>query len=295
MKTNMKFSPFRAPDDRDAFADPIKALSETENADEAVADEAVAPPVEISRRSTQHADFNTLFAQWKQSGDPQLRERLILSQRNLVTYLARRFADRGEQFEDVMQIGMVGLINALDAFDPSRGLQFSTFAIPTISGEIRRYFRDKIWGVRVPRRMQEHYVLVQNCVESLTQKFARSPTYAEIALTLQIEVEEVVEILELGHALDPQSLDEHVFGAGDETLADTIGGLDPDLQAYEQHAALQMALSRLTEHERRILELVYFEGFSQTDVARLQGVSQMHVSRLLRRALTQLRHLLEEI
>ncbi len=241
------------------------------------------------------SDFETLFVEWKQSGDPVLRERLILSQRNLVTYLARRFLDRGELSEDVMQIGMVGLINALDGFDPSRGLKFSTFAIPTISGEIRRYFRDRMWGMRVPRRMQELYVVIQNRAEELTQKLDRSPTYAEIAFSLQIEVEEVVEVLELGHALDPLSLDDPVFGDEGSNLADTIGGLDPDLQASEEHAALQMALARLTENERRVLEMAYFQGFSQADIARRLGVSQMHISRLLRRALGQLRHLLEDI
>lgn len=247
------------------------------------------------RGAVSASEFETLFVQWKQSGDPVLRERLILSQRNLVTYLARRFLDRGELSEDVMQIGMVGLINALDAFDPSRGLKFSTFAIPTISGEIRRYFRDKMWGMRVPRRMQELYVVIQNRAEELTQKLDRSPTYAEIAFSLQIEVEEVVEVLELGHALDPQSLDDPVFGEEGSNLADTIGGLDPDLQASEEHAALQMALARLTENERRVLEMAYFQGFSQADIARRLGVSQMHISRLLRRALGQLRHLLEDI
>lgn len=246
------------------------------------------------KRGDTYADFDVLFGQWKQTGDPQLRDRLILSQRNLVSYLARRFMDRGELFEDVMQIGMVGLINALDGFDPARGVKFSTFAIPTISGEIRRYFRDKVWGIRVPRRMQELYAVIQNHVEELTQKLDRSPTYAEIAFSLNIEVEEVVETLEMGNALDPQSLDDHVFGEDGSVVADTIGGLDPDLQAYEEHAALQMAMSRLSEKERKVLELAYFEGFSQADIAKRMGVSQMHISRLLRRALTQLRHLLED-
>jgi RNA polymerase sigma-B factor len=247
------------------------------------------------KRADTYADFEVLFVQWKQTGDPQLRDRLILSQRNLVSYLARRFMDRGELFEDVMQIGMVGLINALDGFDPARGVKFSTFAIPTISGEIRRYFRDKVWGVRVPRRMQELYAVIQNHVEELTQKLDRSPTYAEIAFSLNVEVEEVVETMELGNALDPQSLDDHVFGEEGSVVADTIGGLDPDLEAYEEHAALQMAMSRLTEKERRVLEMAYFDGFSQADIAGRMGVSQMHISRLLRRALTQLRHLLEDV
>ncbi len=240
------------------------------------------------------ANFDALFSQWKASGDPQIRERLILSQRSMVIYLARRFMDRGELFEDVMQIGMVGLINALDGFDASRGIRFSTFAIPSISGEIRRYFRDKVWGIRVPRRMQELYILIQNRLDEMTQKLDRSPTYAEIALELGVEVEEIVETMEMGSALDPQSLDDQLHGEDGTSLADTLGGLDPDLQAYEEHASLQMALARLTEKERRVLEMAYFDGHSQTDIARKLGVSQMHISRLLRRALGELRHLLEE-
>lgn len=240
------------------------------------------------------ANFDALFAQWKASGDPQLRERLILSQRSMVIYLARRFMDRGELFEDVLQIGMVGLINALDGFDNARGIRFSTFAIPSISGEIRRYFRDKVWGMRVPRRMQELYSQIQNRIDALTQKLDRAPTYAEIAVELGVEVEEVVETMEMGSALDPQSLDDPVFGEEGTSIADTVGGLDPDLAAYEEHASLQMALARLTEKERHVLELAYFQGHSQADIARRLGVSQMHISRLLRRALSQLRQLLEE-
>ncbi len=252
-------------------------------------------PAKWDQAKVDAANFDALFAQWKQTDDPRLRDRLILSQRSMVIYLARRFKDRGELFEDVMQIGMVGLINALDGFDASRGIRFSTFAIPSISGEIRRYFRDKVSGMRVPRRMQELYAMIQNRIEEMTQKLDRSPTYAEIAFELQVEVEEVVETMELGYALDPQSLDDHVFGEEGSVLADTIGGLDPDLVAYEEYAALQMALARLTEKERLVLEMAYFQGHSQAEIARRMGVSQMHISRLLRRALTELRHLLEDI
>lgn len=254
------------------------------------ASESVLDPVKADT-----ANFDALFAQWKATGDPALRERLILSQRNMVLYMARRFMDRGELFEDVTQVGMIGLINALDGFDNARGIRFSTFAIPSISGEIRRYFRDKVSGMRVPRRMQELHAQIQSRIEAMTQKLARSPTYAEIAAELEVEVEEIVETMELGYALGPQSLDDHVVGEEGATLSDTIGGLDPDLAAYEEHTSLQTALSRLTEKERRVLEMAYFEGFSQADIARQQGVSQMHISRLIRRALSELRHLLEDV
>ena len=275
----------------------IEVEVEEEEEEEYVAIALPLTPYAAARAEAQ-SEFDRLFAEWKITDDPKIRERLILMHRNLVTYLARRFMDRGELFEDVVQIGLVGLINALDAFEPTRGVKFSTFATPTIAGEIRRYFRDKVSGMRVPRRMQEMYSVIQGRIEELTQKLDRSPTYSEIAFSLQIEVEEVIETLELSNALDPMSLDDAVFGDKDPSptfLADTIGGLDPALESYEEHAALQMALSRLTEKERRVLEMAYFHGHSQAEIARRLGVSQMHISRLLRKALAQLRHLLEDV
>lgn len=243
-----------------------------------------------------HDEFDRLFALWKQSSDPRLRERLILMHRNLVTFLARRFAERGELFEDVMQVGMLGLIYAIDSFDPSRGLRFSTFAIPTISGEIRRYFRDKVAGMRVPRRLQELYVALQGHIEELTQRLDRSPTYSEIAASLQLEVEEVVEALELGAVLDPDSLDGFAFDDEEgTTVADRIGAPDPQIAAIEEYSTLQAALEELEPKKRQVLEMTYFQGHSQADVARRLNVSQMHVSRLLRRALADLRALLDEV
>lgn len=243
-----------------------------------------------------HAEFDQMFALWKQNSDPRLRERLILMHRNLVTFLARRFAERGELLEDVMQVGMLGLIHAIDTFDPARGLKFSTFAIPTVAGEMRRYFRDKVNGMRVPRRLHDLYGVLQGQIEHLTQQLDRSPTYSEIAHSLQIEVEEVVEALELGAVLDPNSFDQHVFDEEEgTTLADQIGAPDPHLHAIEEYSTLQAALEQLDPKMRRVLELTYFEGHSQADVARQMGVSQMYISRLLRRALTELRALLDEV
>ena len=244
-----------------------------------------------------HDEFDHMFALWKQNSDPRLRERLILMHRNLVQFLARRFAERGELLEDVMQVGTLGLIYAIDSFDPSRGVKFSTFAIPTIAGEIRRYFRDKVAGVRVPRRLHELYTSLQSHIEELTQQLDRSPTYAEIAHSLHLDVEEVVEALELGVALDPNSLDQAAFDEEEEgtTLADQIGALDPHLAAIEEYSTLQAALEQLDPKKREVLELTYFQGYSQADVARRLGVSQMHISRLLRRSLADLRALLDEV
>jgi RNA polymerase sigma-B factor len=247
-------------------------------------------------RRDDYTNFERIFAEWKRTGDPKLRERMIFMHRNLVTYLARRFVDRGDLYEDVVQVGMMALINALDNFNLDRGVKFSTFAIPSISGEIRRYFRDKVNGMRIPRRLQELYLMIHPHVEVMTQTLKRAPTYAEIAFDLKIEVEEVVEALELGSALDPSSLDDFMYQDSESgSVADSLGAVDPQLYAYEEHSALQAALEKLTAKERRVLEMAYFEGHSQAEIARRLGVSQMHISRLLRKALSQLRQLLEEV
>ena len=247
-------------------------------------------------RQGDYANFELIFVEWKRSGDPKLRERMIFMHRNLVTYLARRFVERGDLYEDIVQVGMMALINAIDNFSLERGVKFSTFAIPSISGEIRRYFRDKVNGMRVPRRLQELHLAIHPHVEIMTQRLKRAPTYAEIAFELQIEVEEVVEALELGSALEPGSLDDFMYQDSESgSIADSIGAPDPNLTVYEEHSALQAALERLTEKERKVLELAYFEGHSQAEIARQLGVSQMHISRLLRKSLAQLRVLLEEV
>ena len=245
-------------------------------------------------RDEDYTEFERVFVQWKATNDPRLRERLILMNRSMVMFLARRFMDRGELFEDVLQVGMLGLIYALDGYDMDRGVKFSTFAIPTISGEIRRYFRDKVSGMRVPRGLQELHSQLQTRIEELTQQLDRSPTYAEIAFSLKIEVEQVVEAMELGSAIDPLSIDDRFYGEESATIAESIGAPDPQLHAYEEHAALQAALEKLPAQERRVLEMNYFEGHSQAEIARRLNVSQMHISRLLRRSLAQLKELLED-
>ena len=251
-------------------------------------------PVKSDAKEEDYAEFERVFVQWKATSDPRLRERLILMNRSMVMFLARRFMDRGELFEDVMQVGMLGLIYALDGYDPARGVKFSTFAIPTISGEIRRYFRDKVSGMRVPRGLQELHSALQIRIEELTQQLDRSPTYAEIAFSLKIEVEQVVEAMELGSAIDPLSIDDRFYGEESATIAESVGAPDPNLHAYEEHAALQAALEKLPSQERRVLELSFFDGHSQAEIARQMNVSQMHISRLMRRSLAQLKQLLED-
>jgi len=286
-----------------------KGVEETASAGIPLATEPEAPPRSASlfdptemllwrtpSAKFDHDEFDQMFALWKETDDPRLRERLILMHRNMVTFLARRFAERGELLEDVMQVGMLGLIAAIDTYEPERGLKFSTFAIPTVAGEIRRYFRDKVNGMRVPRRLHDLYASLQTQIEKLTQQLDRSPTYSEIAHSLQLEVEEVVEALELGAVLDPNSLDQHALEEEEGiTLADQIGAPDPHIRAIEEYSTLQAALEQLDPKKREVLDLTYFQGHSQADVARKLNVSQMHVSRLLRRALTDLRALLDEV
>jgi RNA polymerase sigma-B factor len=261
-----------------------------EAAEEESATETPAPVV-----AAPEGEFERLFAQWQATGDPQLRDRLILMHRNLVTYLARRFTDRGEMYEDIIQQGLIGLINALDHFDPNRGVRFATFATPTIVGEIRRYFRDKTWSVRVPRRLQELHQVINRKIEALTQELDRSPTYAEIARSLNVEVEQVVEALEMTYAIEPASLDEpSSTEEGSAPISDQIGSNDPNLEKWNDFAELQAALEKLPERQQTVLKLAYFEGYSQAEIARQIKVSPMHVSRLQRRALAQLRELLED-
>lgn len=241
-----------------------------------------------------YAEFEGLFREWRKSGDPRLRDRLILMNRGLVAFLARRFAERGEMSEDLMQQGLIGLINALDSFDPDRGTRFVTFATPTILGEMRRYLRDRTWGVRVPRRLHELNHIINQRVDALTQQLDRSPTYSEIARSLGLELEEVIEALELFNTAEPVSFDEAetAHGENNSPISERLGALDTDLESMNDYAALRTALEQLEPRERQVVELVYFQGHSQLGAAKQLKVSQMNVSRLQRRALERLRELM---
>ena len=238
-------------------------------------------------------EFDLLFAQWRESGDPALREKLIFMHVNLVRFLARRFAERGESQDDLQQQGMIGLIRALDNYDPSREVRFVTFATPTIIGEIRHYFRDKTHSVRVPRQVQEigHSVAVK--IETLSHQFGRSPSYREIAASLDMTVEEVIQCVEAVRSRDTVSLDEPRTEEGSGSLVDQM----PEERSFlhvDDLAALQMAMDKLPKRERRALEYTYFDGYSQAEVAKAMNVSQMHISRLLRKGLKLLRKNMEE-
>jgi RNA polymerase sigma-B factor len=238
-----------------------------------------------------------LFAQFERTRDPQLREQLILAHMNLVRYLARKFANRGEPLEDLIQVGMIGLINAIDRYDPSRGIRFATYATPTILGEIRRYFRDRGWAVKVPRRLQELSLSANKAVDELTQELDRAPTVAEIAQRLNVTEDEALEALETGELYELPSLDRDLGGDSDDShtvLADYIGEADAEMERFERRARLSQAMSYLPERERKIIEMRFFDNLSQTQVAQKLKISQMHVSRLQHRALRRLRELLRK-
>ncbi|HVC23004.1 MAG TPA: SigB/SigF/SigG family RNA polymerase sigma factor [Candidatus Dormibacteraeota bacterium] len=236
-----------------------------------------------------------LFAEYAKTRDPKVREELVPQYAALVHSLARRFAGRGEPLEDLEQVGYLGLIAAINRFDPGLGLEFTTFATPTILGEIKRYFRDKSWAVRVPRRLQETYARVVRTQQELSQELGRGPTVPEIAARLELEPDEVLQALEAGPAQRALSL-ESPAGSGDSEgeLGDRIGAEDENLSRIELQNMLAGAMRHLTPREREIMVLRFVEQLPQTEVARRLGISQMHVSRLQRAALAQLKRELPE-
>jgi RNA polymerase sigma-70 factor (sigma-B/F/G subfamily) len=204
--------------------------------------------------------------------------------------LAGRFAGIGEPNGDLTQVAALGLVKAVDGFDPSRGIEFATYATPTIVGELKRYFRDHSWSIRLPRRMQELRLAVNQGREELTQRLGRSPTTADLARHLGVDEEQVIEVVGAGSAYRPVSLDMPAgVGESDLTLRDTIGADDPELNLVEHRESLQLLLARLPEREQRILSLRYSGNMTQAEIAECIGMSQMHVSRLLRQSLDFLR------
>ncbi len=224
-------------------------------------------------------------------GDQDAREELITRCLPLVRGLARRFASRGQPVEDLVQVGSIGLIKAIDRFDATRGVELSTYATPTIMGEIKRYFRDKGWAVKVPRALQDLNVRLNKVIEQLTAELNRSPTIADMAIACGVSEEEVLEALENGRAYNSLSL--YGSGSGEEDdsfeILDCLGDEEGAYEVVEQRRFLAPAMERLEERERLILHLRFFEGMTQTQIAARVGISQMHVSRLIRKAIDVLR------
>lgn len=219
-----------------------------------------------------------------------IRDELVEGHLPLVEYLARRFAGRGEPLDDLVQVATIGLIKAIDRFDPERGVEFSTYATPTIAGEVKRHFRDKGWAVRVPRRLQELKLALTRASADLTQKLGRAPTVAELAKHLELSDEDVLEGLESAHAYSTVSLDAPDSDEDDgPAVADSLGMVDDALEGVEYRESLKPLLEALPPREKRILVLRFFGGMTQSQIASELGISQMHVSRLLARTLARLR------
>ena len=220
----------------------------------------------------------------------RVRDELVGLHLPLVGHCARRFRNRGEPMEDLVQVGTIGLLKSVDRFDPDRGVEFSTYATPTILGEIRRYFRDKGWAIRVPRRLQELRMAIAASSADLTHTLGRSPTPRELAAELGLTIEEIVEGIESGNAYATLSLDAGDHNpSGEGTILDLLGVVDENLATIEVRESIRPLLDALDAREKRILTLRFFRNMTQAEIAEEIGISQMHVSRLLTRTLDDLR------
>lgn len=252
-----------------------------------MADVPPLPPGELERLSVEYA----------LTRDVKLRDQLILHHQRLVRSIAMRFLGAGEAIEDLIQVGNIGLINALDRYNPAQGTRFSTYATPTILGEIKRHFRDRATGIKVPRWLQELHQATRRVSQILTQELGRSPYLSEIASRLGVSEEDVVEAMESGEAVNLVSLDSQldIPGAVDSaTLVDMVGKKDKTLIEFENFGDLRTAIETLGPREREVIALRFFDEMSQAKIAKHLNISQMHVSRLQQRALKRLREILSE-
>jgi RNA polymerase sigma-B factor len=247
----------------------------------------------VSLEPNRREELREQFIAYAQQRDSPLRDELVAAHLGLAEYLARRFANRGEPLDDLVQVASLGLIKAVDRFDPERGVEFSTYATHTIVGELKRHFRDKGWAIRAPRRMQELYLQLGKVVGTLSQELGHSPTIAELAAEVEVSEEEVLEALEAGQAYRSASLDAPVGNEEGETLGAHLGEEDVSLADVESRATLSPLLAQLPPRERLILHLRFFEGLTQSEIATRLNISQMHVSRLLARSVSELRNAAE--
>lgn len=254
-------------------------------------------PLKKSKRSIRDKQkTKELFKRYKETGDEQAREQLVLAHLNLARFLASKFKNRGESLDDLVQVATIGLIKAIDRFDLSRGLEFTTFATPTIMGEIKRHFRDKGWSVRVPRRLQELSAKVTQVSDKLTEKLQRSPSVDEIAQALGVSVDEVLEAMESAHAYTSVSLDVPQGdddGTQSSTVIDKYALVDEDLESSDDRIVLEQAIKDFSEREQQIIRMRFLEGFTQVEIAQKLQISQVQVSRLLRKTLQKFQEKLD--
>jgi RNA polymerase sigma-B factor len=248
---------------------------------------AVAP--EAGKASARRRSVDPRFAEYRRNGDRDIRNALIEEHRWLAVHCARRFSHKGEPLDDLVQVAMVGILKAVERFDPDFGVVFSTFAVPTVVGELRRHFRDKTWSIHVPRRAKELYQTVSGVVDELTQTLGRSPTIPEIADRAGVTVEDALQALEVsgcyrGVPLAPPSDDDN------SADAITLGDDDPGYRATDAKLTVTTLLEALpTERERQIIKMRFVDGLTQSQIATQIGVSQVQISRLLRASLDKMR------
>jgi RNA polymerase sigma-B factor len=242
-------------------------------------------------RETSAALFAALAGDVPDGERTRLRDDLVRLHLPLVEHCARRFQNRGEPLEDLVQVGTIGLIKAVDRYDVSRGVEFTSYGVPTIVGEIRRHIRDKAWAMHVARRIKEVSVRMARVLDDLTTTLGRSPTIAELAAAAGVDEEDVIDALDAAHAYSTRSLDASP-GTGDQ-LAEHLAGPDPGYEGVDDRWLLSAGLDALDPRERRIVHLRFFEEMTQSQIAADLGISQMHVSRLLRNALDVMRGSIE--
>ncbi|HEY5976261.1 MAG TPA: SigB/SigF/SigG family RNA polymerase sigma factor [Solirubrobacterales bacterium] len=242
------------------------------------------------------ADERALWRRFAATKDPAIREELVERNLPFAKRLARRYRGASESFDDLLQVASLALVNAVDRFDPDRGIPFSAFASPTSLGELKRHFRDRAWTVRVPRGLHDRMAQVDKAISDLTEKLQRSPSIAEIAEKLDLEPTDVLEVMEANHNRRPLSLDRPVGGdeAEEAQPADWVGEEDKNFELVEGRVTLDAALPDLDERERLVLRLRFVDDMTQSQIAEKIGHSQMHVSRILRRALGKIREQVRE-
>jgi RNA polymerase sigma-B factor len=243
---------------------------------------------------TMDTNVDALLVAYHREGDVSARDRALVELMPLVRALASRYAGRGEPLEDLVQVGSIGLIKAVDRFDVDRGVDFASYAVPTIVGEIRRHFRDKAWAMHVPRRLKELSLRLSRVLDQLTTELGRSPTIAELAEAAGVEEEEAIDALDSMNAYSTRSLHAPFEDGTDDSLSEKLGVDDAGFHEVEDGALVAAGLDALDERERQIVELRFFEEMTQSQIASEIGISQMHVSRLLRRALATMRGRIEE-
>ena len=231
-----------------------------------------------------------LFRRYKEEGDEEAREQLIVSHVNLVRYIAAKFKNRGEPLDDLIQVGTIGLIKAIDRFDPSRGLEFTTYATPTIMGEIKRHFRDKGWTIRVPRRLQELSAKVNSATDELTAQLQRSPSIEEVADYLGTTADEVLEAMESSSAYSSVPLEGQGNNEEDDapSVIDRYASVDGDLEASDDRMVLEGVIGEFPEADQQAIRMRFIDGMTQVEIAKRLGISQVQVSRMLRRALRRI-------